>query len=238
MAPTIEAAVTVDGRSSRPITLYYSTQNGTATAGADYTAIPMALSRGPLSITVPKAFSYTILDDETDESAEETFTLKLNSADNAQLGTEKFNSIVIQDDDPAPVISAKVSNNGEVDEDAEASHCLGGIDRPSTQTITRTYTTVNGTAVAGADYVAKTKTLTWNPGEEDPIVANIDITDDEIFESDETFIFRLESKSAVPPLAQPIQPLPLLTKTQRQSSPLTAYLRHLTTFRRQIQMSL
>ncbi len=138
------------------------------------------------------------MDDDLDESAEETFTLKLNSADNAQLdATANSTSIVIQDDDPAPIISASVIGGG-VDEDVVGGKVTVSvaIDRPSTQIITTTYTTVNGTAVAPSDYVSKTQTLTWNPSESAPITVTINIVDDEIFENDETFIFRLQSKSS------------------------------------------
>lgn len=195
---TVAVAVTIVGRSSRPITLYYSTQNGTATAGADYTAVTNGTITWNALETSAKSIRLTILDDEIDESDEETFTLKLNSAENAQLhSTDSTTSIVIQDNDPAPVVSATVSNGG-VDEDVVGGKAIVSvaIDRPSTRTITVTYTTVDETAVAGSDYVAKTQTLTWNPGETEPIPVAITINDDEIFEADETFIFRLQHVSS------------------------------------------
>jgi len=197
-AATVEAAVTVDGRSSRDITLYYSTQNDTATAGEDYTAVTNGSLTWSALDTTAQSIRLTILDDETDEDDEEIFVLTLNSADNAQIdNANNSTNIVLQDDDDPPVISASVSNNG-VDEDVSDGQVIISvdIDRPSTQTITVTYTTVDGTAVAGDDFTAETNDLTWNPGEEDPFEVIIDITDDEIFESDEEFTFRLENVSA------------------------------------------
>ena len=197
-ATSINAAVTIEGRSSRPITVFYSTQSGTATGDKDYTTVTNGKITWPALDTTEKSINIFILEDEIDESDTETFKLSLNTPENAQLhATNNSTNIVIQDNDPLPVISASVAGGG-VDEDVVGGKATisVAIDRPSTQIITTTYTTVNGTAVAGSDYTAKTQTLTWNPGESAPITVTVNIINDEIFENDETFIFRLQSKSS------------------------------------------
>jgi aryl-phospho-beta-D-glucosidase BglC (GH1 family) len=62
----------------------------------------------------------------------------------------------------------------------------------SSQTITVSYATANGTATAGSDYVASSGTLTFAPGETQKTIL-IPIIPDTIPEPDETFYVRLSS---------------------------------------------
>ncbi len=65
-----------------------------------------------------------------------------------------------------------------------------GLSNPSSQTITVTYATANGTVLAGSDYTTKTGTLTFNPGINTQIV-NIPILNDNLNEPNETFTLTL-----------------------------------------------
>ncbi len=68
------------------------------------------------------------------------------------------------------------------------------LSPPSTQTVTVAYSTSDGTATAGSDYVARTGTLTFAPGQtvETAMVA---VNSDTTVEPDETFVVNLSGAS-------------------------------------------
>ena len=81
-ASTATFTVTFDTASIQTVTVDYATTDGTATAGADYTA-----TRGTLTIaagSLKGTINVYILDDTVDE-ADETFTLTLSNAVNASI---------------------------------------------------------------------------------------------------------------------------------------------------------
>ena len=80
---TLEFSVTLSHASSRTVTVSYATQDGTATAGPDYTATSATLTfnAGDLSQTV----EVTVLTDSEDEG-QETLTLTLSNPSQATLG--------------------------------------------------------------------------------------------------------------------------------------------------------
>jgi hypothetical protein len=60
------------------------------------------------------------------------------------------------------------------------------------QPVTVNYKTANGTATAGSDYVAKTGTLTFAPGETTKAIT-VAVLGDQVFEPNETFVVNLSS---------------------------------------------
>ena len=80
---TLAFSVTLSHASSRTVTVSYATQDGTATAGPDYTATSATLTfnAGDLSQTV----EVTVLTDSEDEG-QETLTLTLSNPSQATLG--------------------------------------------------------------------------------------------------------------------------------------------------------
>jgi serine protease AprX len=68
------------------------------------------------------------------------------------------------------------------------------LARPSTRTVTVTYTTVDGTATQGADYQTAAGTLSFAKGERSKTVT-VQVIGDDAVEPDETFTFRLSAPS-------------------------------------------
>ncbi|RTL28929.1 MAG: type I secretion C-terminal target domain-containing protein [Burkholderiales bacterium] len=66
------------------------------------------------------------------------------------------------------------------------------LDKASTQAVTVSYATQPGTAVAGADFVAKSGTVTFQPGETSKTIS-VDIVNDDRYEGAETFTVRLSA---------------------------------------------
>jgi serralysin len=77
--------VSLSGSSPQTITVQYSTANGTALAGSDYTATTGTLAFTPGVTSQTISIPILILNDSVNE-ANETFTLKLTSPTNAILG--------------------------------------------------------------------------------------------------------------------------------------------------------
>ncbi|MDB5967555.1 MAG: hypothetical protein JWQ90_5 [Hydrocarboniphaga sp.] len=99
-AGTLSLSVSRSGGSEGAASVAYSLAPGTATAGADYTAVSGQLQwaageAGAKTIEIP------IVNDSLDES-DESFTLSLAGATGATLGTPATATITIIDDDAAP----------------------------------------------------------------------------------------------------------------------------------------
>ena len=84
--------------SEHRVTVDYATSNGTAMAGADYTATSGTLTFGARERT--KTVSVPVLDDSHDER-EETFTLRLSNATGARIGDGEATGTIVNAD-PMP----------------------------------------------------------------------------------------------------------------------------------------
>ncbi len=95
---SLDFAVTLSRAASGPVSVDYATEDGTAAAGADYTA-----TSGTLTFAVgetAKTVSVPLLDDAIDEG-KETFKLKLSNPRGAYLrGIHRQAKGVIRNDDP------------------------------------------------------------------------------------------------------------------------------------------
>jgi hypothetical protein len=159
-----------------PVTVSYATANGIATAGSDYQAqsgtltIPAGQTSGTITVLV-----------NGDRLAEpnETFFVNLSNvnygviADGQGVGT-------ILDDEPRISISDVTRKEGN-----------GNKTTLFTFTVTLSYRTVDGTATTSdGDYVAKTGTLTFAPGETTKTIT-IEVKGDSKKEANETFYLDL-----------------------------------------------
>ena len=186
-ATTVTVSVTRSGGSDGAVSVSYATSNGTATAGADYTAKSGTLSWAA-GDSAAKTFAVTILNDTIPE-ATETVNLKLSTPTNgAALGAQANATISIADDSD--------SNPGSFSFSA-ASYTVNEAGPTVTITVRRVdgakgavtvaYATADGSAKAGSDYTAKTGTLTWANGDTANKSFAIAITNDLIAESAESF---------------------------------------------------
>ncbi|TWU57387.1 Calx-beta domain-containing protein [Rubripirellula reticaptiva] len=185
--------VTRTGGSDGAVTVGYTTANGTATAGSDYTA-----NNGTVSFAdgeTSKTISVAILNDTVEES-NETFTVTLsNTTGGATLGTTTVSTATIVDNDTVTPIPGVLSIS-------PATVSVGEAAGTATFTVTRAtgsdgvvtvaYATANGTATAGSDYAANSGTLTFAAGETSKTIT-VAIINDTADESNETFTVTLSS---------------------------------------------
>ena len=175
--------VTLHPQSSQVVTVEYTTEDGTADAGDDYTTIAETLTFSPGQTT--KIIRVPVLVDSTQESSE-TFTVELSTpigttlADSTGLGTITA--------DPMPGLSI-----GDAEHVAEGGAAVFTVTLvpASNHVVTVTYSTVDGTAVADADFTPTSGTLTFNPNQTTRTI-RVPILRDTVHEPSETFTVELD----------------------------------------------
>jgi hypothetical protein len=178
--------VALSAPSGRPVTVTCVAAPGDAAAGVDYEPISSTLAFEPGETA--QTFTVSILGDVQYEG-DETLTVTLSAPVHATVGDGLGVGTII-DDDALPQLW--VADTKVVEGDAEMASALltvtvsGAFD----QIITVKYLTENGTALAGADYVTGTGSLSWLPGETIRTVA-VAVQDDDLDEGEETFSLRL-----------------------------------------------
>lgn len=142
------------------VSVQFAASNGTATAGADFTAIsgPVFFNPGETSKTV----TIPILDDSLLE-VNETLILRLNDPTNgATLGATVLAVLTIVDNEQ----SAVQFNAAGYSVNERAGTATITVSRNSgLGTLTVGYATSNGTAQAGVHYGSTSGFLTFNPGQ-------------------------------------------------------------------------
>merc|ERR1712023_316801 len=119
----------------------------------------------------------------------------LSNATNANIGdTQGVGTITDNDDLPSFSID-------DVSQAETIGNMVFTVTRTgdSTQTSTVDFTTNDGSAVSGSDYTAQTGTLTFAAGETTQLIT-IAISDDAIYEGDESFTIDLSNETALPSL--------------------------------------
>jgi hypothetical protein len=183
---TASFSVTLSGPSGKTVQVSYATANGTATAGADYTAVSGTLTFTPGQTS--KTVSVTILGDLLDEE-NETFNVNLSNPQNATL-SKSLGIGTIQDNDPLPALTINNVTITETDGAPQTMLFTVNLSAASGKIVTINYATVDQTAVAGRDYTAKSGTLTFAPGQTSKTIS-ITILNDLLAESTETFAVKL-----------------------------------------------
>jgi hypothetical protein len=174
---------------SRDVSVNFATQplSASATTGVDYVARSGAVVF-PAGTTGPIPVIVDVYGDVADE-VNEAFSLALLGATNATIGRSLARATILDDDDP-PVFS--VSDASVVEGDG-GSRVLVFTISLSTASGIRTrvrYETVDGTAVAGADYAARTGEVVLEPGFTTATIS-VPVTGETVLESSETLFLNL-----------------------------------------------
>ena len=168
--------VSLEGASSRPVTLEFATSDGTADAD-DYEGQTGTLTftegTGMQQVTV------ALTDDLVDEPTEH-FHLALNNPENAVIDTTEVTG-EIEDNDEPPEIS--IADAADADENGVLMFpvTVAGL---SSEAVTVQYIVEDGSATAGEDYLPDEGVLTFAPGESAGMV-EVELIDDGVHESDE-----------------------------------------------------
>ncbi len=148
-AGDVTLTVEKTGTTLLPATVSYSTADGTATGGSDFTAIA-ATDLVFAAADTSKTFDVAITDDALDEVTE-TFSVGLAARSNGKIGTGSSHAISITDNDPTTVtLSASAT---AIDEDGGTKTITVALGRALTGSETLSIPlTFAGTAAFGVDY--------------------------------------------------------------------------------------
>ena len=189
------------GGTNGNLSVEYATENGTATAGQDYTAASGTLnfSSGDTSKTI----QIPISDDGVTET-DETFTVALRNGSSLEaLGAPSVQTVTIQDHGTVPFIAifdAPPVVEGNTGTTIEAVFNVV-LSAATSQSVTVNYATSNGTASGGAacgnagvDFELKSGTITFQPGTATATVT-VKICGDTSAEANEFFSVGLSNPS-------------------------------------------
>ena len=193
----LDFMVTLSAASGRQVTVKYApdtTDAGTATSGADYTAVTettLTFTAGQTS----KRVRVLVTGDATDEP-DETVRLTLSGPANATLGSASTGVGTITDDDDPPTVSigspsVTEGDSGEADLDFTVS-----LSAASGKRVTVKYAvdgTDAGTATSGTDYTAVTETTLTFAGGDTSKTVTVKVKGDTLNEPNETVRLTLNS---------------------------------------------
>jgi hypothetical protein len=181
--------VTLAPASAATVTIDYSTADGTALSGSDYTATTgtLTFTPGQTSQTV----NVPVLGDGDDEP-DETFSLVLSNASNADLIDAQGVGTILDDDGLSSLTIGDVDvtegNTGNVTAEFSVSLSPASVDAVSVD-----YASLADTATAGVDFTHLNGTLTFTPGQTNQVIS-VSVTGDVIDEGDsETFTIQLSN---------------------------------------------
>ena len=183
----VSFAVSLSAASSQQVTVAYATSGGTATSGTDFSETSGTLTFAANETS--KTVSVTTTDDSDDE-ADETFTLTLSSPTHATL--EDATAIGTINDDDEPAITPTISVSDASATEGSAVSFTVSLSAASSQQVTVAYATSGGTATSGTDFSETSGTLTFAANETSKTVS-VATTDDSDDEADETFTLTLSS---------------------------------------------
>jgi serine protease AprX len=171
--------VSLSQAAAAPISVLYATEDGSATAPADY-----SVAEGSLTFTpgqVAKTVSVQVAGDSVVEQ-NELFFVRLSSASGATIADSHGRGTILNDDAPAALSVGDV----RVAEGSAAATLRVTLSHASDLPVLANFLTENGSASAPGDYGASAGTVSFAPGD----VANtitIPVVADAIDEPDEMF---------------------------------------------------
>jgi Calx-beta domain/FG-GAP-like repeat/FG-GAP repeat len=182
--------VTLSAASTEAVTVTYATADGTGVAGSDYEAQSGTLTFAPGETT--KIIAVLVIGDRLPET-NETFVVNLSSPNNATIADGQGVGTVV-DDEPRISISDVTKREGR--KNTTLFTFTVTLSVAYDQAVTMSFRTVDGTATTGdSDYIAKTGTLTFAPGETTKTIT-IEVKGDSKKEANETFYLDLYGLSS------------------------------------------
>ncbi|MFW6200633.1 MAG: Calx-beta domain-containing protein, partial [Gemmatimonadota bacterium] len=169
-----------------PVSVGFVTADGTALAGSDYRATSGTVEIAPGDT---EAFAEVPVLGDTEAEGDETFTVRLVNPVGAALSSPEATVTILDDES-----ELAIRDTTAVEGDAEGGLAVFTVTLTPAldQTVRVDYATADGTAEAGADYVATSGTVTFESGETTQTV-EVELLGDTETEPDETFFVRLSN---------------------------------------------
>jgi len=183
--------ISLSAASSNPVSVTYTTANGTALVGSDFTAVSntVTIPAGQTSVQV----TINVIGD-TNVEPDETFLVNLTAPIGATLGDGRGVGTIVNDDTAnLPTLKINDVSKAEGNSGNTAYTFTVTLSPASTGTVTVKYATANDSAAAGSDYTAiAPTTLTFNPGETTKTLT-VNVLGDTVVEQNEAFFVNLSA---------------------------------------------
>jgi hypothetical protein len=171
------------------VSVSYATADGTATGGSDYASASGTLNfpAGALNATVP-----VLVQGDTLFEADETFAVVLSNPSGASLGIDHGTGTILNDDSmPALSVGDTSAAEGDPGRPGTAQFTVS-LSTVSGQPVCFNYATLQGTALAGVDFV-NTFGSTCLPAGTTTFPLNVPLVGDLDHEADESFSLSLSA---------------------------------------------
>ena len=182
----VQVPITLSAPSESSVVVVVATRDRSATAPADYVAVPGQ------TVVIPPGFThasaYVLVAPDALDEPNERFVLTAQSVAGATIG-DGTGSVRIVDDDPAPQVTV---DDALVVESGGAATVTVRLSAPSGRSVRVDYVTHRGTAHAGRDYRSTRGHVSFAPGATVQTI-RIPIVDDHVHEALETFLVHLEN---------------------------------------------
>ncbi len=176
--------VTLTQAATGPVTIQYATVDGTATSGSDYQASSGTIIFAPGETS--KTIAVAVVGDQLFES-NETFTLNLSNPGGAFITDGSGVGTILNDDTASPTIDISDAEIVEGNSGTRLMTFTVTLSHASNQEVRVSYNTANGTArTSDSDYVSRSGTLTFAPGEMTKTIT-VKVRGDKKIEADEYF---------------------------------------------------
>jgi hypothetical protein len=182
--------LSLSAASNQTITVNYATANGTATAGSDYQAASGTLTFAPGQTSKPIT---VLVKGERLPEANETFFVNLSNASNATVADGQGVATIV-DDEPRISVGDVTKAEGKKGQTTQFTFTVT-LSAAYDQAVTMSFRTADGTAkTSDSDYVARTGTTTFAPGETTKTIT-IEVKGDSKKEADEMLYLDLFGNS-------------------------------------------
>jgi hypothetical protein len=181
--------IQLSGKSATAVTVNYTTVNGTAIAGSDFTATSGQLTFATGS-TTPQTILVPITPDNIFEP-DETFSLQLSNPIGASISSP-FTATILNDDVlPTITIAARVN----AQEPSTTGTFILNRTGDLSSTLTVNLAATPGTAISGIDFQTIATTAIFAAGSSSTII-NVNAIDDDFYEGSETVRLAIQTGSA------------------------------------------
>ena len=179
--------VTLSPASSQPVTLSYSTSDGTAAAGSDYEAASGTVTfvAGETSKTIS-----VLVDGDRAGELNETFRVNIAVASGTAVLGDSQGTGTIVDDEPRVGITSVTKNEGNSGTTPFVFTVT--LSSASTATVSLNFATANGSAVTPDDYTATSGSLSFAPGETSKTIT-VGVKGEKLREGQEVFYVNLSN---------------------------------------------
>lgn len=173
--------IALSAPSGQTVSVRYKSGGGSASAGGDYAAVDKKLTFAPGETS--KTVEVGVFDDALVEGLE-TAVITLSTPENVTIGDIGTTTLNLLDNE-VPMLHSDSLSYSVAEKNGTVRITLT-LDEPFTMNATVDYATVDGTAEAGADYVAKSGKITFAPGQTSKTI-ELELLEDTLTEGEETF---------------------------------------------------